>query len=131
MAKGRVAKLHIIFKVRRRGKAAGYRAYVNGRYLSYHKTELSAKAAIAKAVAVASKGLGSTPRHAPVLFKFVVPSLGQDGKWRYHGKVHQAGLDTKVYTGLSTDQRTVARQVAKAMGHEGIFVVVRTANTDR
>ena len=51
-----------IIVVRCRGKRAGYRAYVGGKYHSYHKTQVLAKAAIKHAISIAKNGLGSTPR---------------------------------------------------------------------
>ena len=51
-----------IVVVRCRGKRAGYRAYVGGKYHSYHKTQVLAKAAIKHAINIAKNGLGSTPR---------------------------------------------------------------------
>ena len=51
-----------IIVVRCRGKRAGYRAYVGGKYHSYHKTQVLAKAAIKHAINIAKNGLGSTPR---------------------------------------------------------------------
>ena len=146
MARGRVATSSSIYQVKCRGKPAGFRAYVGGKYVSFHKSRASAKAAIAKALAIASKGLGSTPRPrgkaksstpqtspesnskaklgstpllAPVLHQWIVPKLGVDGVWRYHGKIRQPGTDTKLYAGSSTNQKTVACQVAQVMGRDG------------
>ena len=52
---------HLITMVKCQGKPVGYRAYVGGKYQSYHKTKELAKAAIQKALVV-TDGLGSTPR---------------------------------------------------------------------
>ena len=57
-----MALSHNIIVVRCRGKRAGYRAYVGGKYHSYHKTQVLAKAAIKHAINIAKNGLGSTPR---------------------------------------------------------------------
>ena len=46
-----------IVVVRCRGKRAGYRAYVGGKYQSYHKTQALAKAAIKNAIGIAKNAV--------------------------------------------------------------------------
>ena len=57
-----MARSHNIITVKCRGKPVGYRAYIGGKYHSYHKTQALAQAAIKRAIKVANNGLGSTPR---------------------------------------------------------------------
>ena len=59
-----MALSHNIIVVRCRGKRAGYRAYVGGKYHSYHKTQVLAKAAIANAIDIAKKQ-SRQPRFLP------------------------------------------------------------------
>jgi hypothetical protein len=48
-----------IVTVRCRGKRAGYRAYVGGKYHSYHKTQVLAKAAINNAIDIAKNAINA------------------------------------------------------------------------